>query len=320
MEKERKEKEKQERLEKKRIERERKEKEKLEKLEQEKIERERLEKLEQEKREKIRLGTAGEFDKPRDSNENRRNTKQRFLNVEKNEKHVFATTPKYELRHKFKRFIPEEQEINKEDIKEGEIQNEINIWQKPIKNLYITKNNEIMQRNRSLEEINSEEIKKEKRQSKMLSDSNEGESDSINRKMIYQKKKLSRIDNEDKKEQIMDEENKYIKKFKNIVVNNYENVENEKDEEDSSIFRKKNLTVKHNDTLISNLSETFQRGGRPTKIKIYKCVVYKNLDPSVNEETIKSFMRRSGSQIFTNGGFIVKLPQNKTYKPKHGFI
>ena len=138
--------------------------------------------------------------------------------------------------------------------------------------------------------------------------------------MIYQKKIFSRNDIEDKKELNIYEKNKYVKNFKNIVTSNYESTENEKDEEDSSVFRKKNLTFKHNDTLISNLSESFLRGGRPTKIKIYKCVVYKNLDPDFNEETIKNFMRRSGSQIFKNGGFIVKLPQNKTYKPKHGFI
>ena len=311
------EKERLERQEKKRLERERKEKEKLERLEQERIERERLELLEKEKREKIRLATASEFDTPKDA-ENRRNNKQRFINIEKDEKQIFATTPKYEARHKFRRFVqnPEEEEIKKEDIKETEI----NILQKPIKNLYITKNHEIMQRNHSEEEINKEEIKTETRHSKILSDSNRAEDDSINRKMIYQKKIFSRIDNEDKKEPNLYEENKYVRKFKDIVVDNYQYTENEKDEEDSSVFRKKNLTVKHNDTLVSNLSESYLRGSMPTKIKIYRCVIYKNLDPNVNEDTIKNLMRRSGSQIFTNGGFIVKLPQNKTYKPKHGFI
>ena len=119
IEKERLEKERLERQEKKRLERERKEKEKLERLEQERIERERLELLEKEKREKIRLATASEFDTPKDA-ENRRNTKQRFINIEKDEKQIFATTPKYEARHKFRRFVqnPEEEEIKKEDIKE----------------------------------------------------------------------------------------------------------------------------------------------------------------------------------------------------------
>ena len=293
----------------------------MEKLEQERIERERLEQFEKEKREKIRLSTANEFDYPKDA-ENRRNTKLRFLKTENDEKHIFATTPKYESRHKFRRFIqnPQEQEIKKEE-NEIEIQNEINILQKPIKNLYITKNNEILQRNRNEQEINEEEIKTEKSYSKLLSDSNRVEDDNNkNSKMIYQKKIFSRNDIEDKKELNIYEKNKYVKNFKNIVTSNYESTENEKDEEDSSVFRKKNLTFKHNDTLISNLSESFLRGGRPTKIKIYKCVVYKNLDPDFNEETIKNFMRRSGSQIFKNGGFIVKLPQNKTYKPKHGFI
>ena len=293
----------------------------MEKLEQERIERERLEQFEKEKREKIRLSTANEFDYPKDA-ENRRNTKLRFLKTENDEKHIFATTPKYESRHKFRRFIqnPQEQEIKKEENEIG-MKNEINILQKPIKNLYITKNNEILQRNRNEQEINEEEIKTEKSYSKLLSDSNRAEDDNNkNRKLIYQKKIFSRNDIEDKKEQNIYEKNKYVKNFKNIVTSNYESTENEKDEEDSSVFRKKNLTFKHNDTLISNLSESFLRGGRPTKIKIYKCVVYKNLDPDFNEETIKNFMRRSGSQIFKNGGFIVKLPQNKTYKPKHGFI
>ena len=41
-----------------------------------------------------------------------------------------------------------------------------------------------------------------------------------------------------------------------------------------------------------------------TKLKIFKCVIYKNLDPNVNEESIKNMLKRNGSQ-----GFVIKLPQ-----------
>ena len=53
---------------------------------------------------------------------------------------------------------------------------------------------------------------------------------------------------------------------------------------------------------------------RKTKIKIYKCVIWKNLDSSIDEDTIQNILHRIGSHLLKNGGFIVKFPLAKTYK------
>ena len=37
------------------------------------------------------------------------------------------------------------------------------------------------------------------------------------------------------------------------------------------------------------------------------------MDPNVDENTIKTMLQRNGSQIFDNGGFIIKLPKNNNY-------
>jgi hypothetical protein len=59
---------------------------------------------------------------------------------------------------------------------------------------------------------------------------------------------------------------------------------------------------------LMSLGEGKKNKGKSTKIKIYKCVLWKNIYPYVNEDTIKSFIRRSGSQLFEKGGFVFKLP------------
>ena len=97
-----------------------------------------------------------------------------------------------------------------------------------------------------------------------------------------------------------------------IYNNNYDR----EDEEDNYESNSRNLRIMHQNSLKSNLSESFLKGERPTKIKIFKCVVWKNLDPNLDEDTIKILLRRSGSHLLKNGGFIMKLPQTKTFKSK----
>ena len=108
-----------------------------------------------------------------------------------------------------------------------------------------------------------------------------------------------------------DGNDKFVNLFKNKKMNKYGKSWKEKDEE----YDYNNLTVKDQNSIISKLTESFQKGvGRPTKIKIYKCVVWKNTDPTIDEETIKKMLHRSGSQIFKRGGFVVKLPQKSSEK------
>jgi hypothetical protein len=75
----------------------------------------------------------------------------------------------------------------------------------------------------------------------------------------------------------------------------------------------KTNTYKNEDSI--NQSKTFKKG-RPTKVKVFKCVVWKNTDPTIDEETIKNFLHRSGSQIFQRGGFLLKLPQKSVSQKK----
>ena len=91
------------------------------------------------------------------------------------------------------------------------------------------------------------------------------------------------------------------------------------DDDNNNLFKKRNLTFRYSDTLMSNLSESLLRG-MPTKIKIFKCVVWKSSDPTVNEDTIKHILHRSGSQILERGGFVVKLPKDNIAKLNQSLI
>ena len=105
------------------------------------------------------------------------------------------------------------------------------------------------------------------------------------------------------------------KRFRNLR-NSYD-----KDEDDEYYARRmRNLTYRHEDNLrSSNLSESFING-KPTKIKVYRCVVWKNLDPEINEDTIRLILNRSGSHLLRHGGVIMKLGQSKSLnKSNKGF-
>ena len=55
-------------------------------------------------------------------------------------------------------------------------------------------------------------------------------------------------------------------------------------------------------------SSIFPKKGLPTKIKIYKCVVWKNTDPDLTEEVIKSLFHKRNKSQGLNNSFIMKLP------------
>ena len=71
---------------------------------------------------------------------------------------------------------------------------------------------------------------------------------------------------------------------------------------------KKNLSVRHQTSITSDKPLYTSKRYLATKMKIFKCVIYKNLDPNADENTIKNMLHRNGSQIMENGGFIIKLP------------
>ena len=121
-------------------------------------------------------------------------------------------------------------------------------------------------------------------------------------------KKLSRKDSDLFAEEEVDKYRAKIYQKKKLNLTRYED-EYDYDYDD---YRYKDITFKDQESILSKLSESLRKDiGTPTRIKIYKCVVWKNPDPTLDEDTIKKMLHRSGSQLFNRGGFIVKLPQNK---------
>ena len=87
----------------------------------------------------------------------------------------------------------------------------------------------------------------------------------------------------------------------------------EKDIPSDYYINNKNLTMKNQASLANEIKPIYtSKRYLATRIKIYKCVIYKNMDPNVNENTIKNMLHRNGSQILENGGFVMKLPINQT--------
>jgi hypothetical protein len=130
----------------------------------------------------------------------------------------------------------------------------------------------------------------------------------------YGKKTISKdLDNDNLKQKYNEAEGLYGSDKINSFKKHKGKKSIEQWEDDNNLFSKRNLTYKYSDTLMSNLSASLLRG-MPTKIKIFKCVVWKNNDPTISEDTIKHILHRSGSQILERGGFVIKLPKEKVEK------
>ena len=167
-----------------------------------------------------------------------------------------------------------------------------------------------------------------------LTNNNEiNESKNINEqpiRRIYIKKKRDINEGEDFNQ--FNQIKKKIKIEKNEeeedLINNYNTNIYEKNSYDENyletdyIIKKKNKTVRHQNALINEKPLYTSKRFLPTKLKIFKCVIYKNLDPNVNENTIKNVLHRNGSQILENGGFVIKLnnPEGKLYKSHKNII
>ena len=109
---------------------------------------------------------------------------------------------------------------------------------------------------------------------------------------------------------------------KKIIKKRLDKSYNEEDKESDYATKKKNLTVKHQTSITSDKPVYTSKRYLATKLKIYKCVIYKNMDPNMDEGDIKKMLHRNGSQIMENGGFIIKLPNNKglTYNSQKNLI
>ena len=118
---------------------------------------------------------------------------------------------------------------------------------------------------------------------------------------IYIKKKLDNKEEDD----TYKENNIYEKK---IIKKQIESYYEESDKSSDYYIKKKNSSVKHQSSIGSDKPIYISKRYLPTKLKIYKCVIYKNMDPDVNEDTIKTMLHKKGSQIMEKGGFVMKLP------------
>ena len=123
---------------------------------------------------------------------------------------------------------------------------------------------------------------------------------------IYIKKKGEVKEDEDfSKYNTNNNINIYEKKIiKKKLENNYENNYDDIDKESDYYIKRKNKTLKHQNSISSDKPIYTSKRYLATKLKIFKCVIYKNLDPNVNEESIKNMLHRNGSQ-----GFVIKLPK-----------
>ena len=319
MEKERQERLEKERKEKEKLERERQERLEKERKEKEKLERERQEKLEKERQEKERL-----------ERERREREKQERLEKERKEKLKEIDTAQTESKKNKKRFIANQK--GEEEEEDSSIINPLpaeygpNKKKKFIKYLQTqddTTNNETKFPKKNLflsqsQDFKSKEILRESRKEdyKILLP------ERLTKGKLEEESELSSYKDKKKMNIKIDDDNgsngQIASEYHSSEDNRYETYKKkknkkyylEKEEENINVGEKKKKHLfRHEGSLKSNLSESYLFGkGMPVKIKIYKCVIWKNVNPNVNTDTIKRILNRSGSQILKKGGFVVKLP------------
>ena len=204
------------------------------------------------------------------------------------------------------------------------------IKDKPIKNLFKKKSQEGIEKEKGIigepkkEEYRIEMPFKKSKKEKIGVEEQEEVSSYTDReeklKERMKKKKLNiKTENKNEEEESETYDSQYKSKRNKKKYIKYLDEDNEEGEEDYYLSKMKKLKIRNKSTLQGNLSESFIKG-LPTKIKIYKCVVWKNTDPTIDEDTIKHILHRNNSFLLKHGGFIVKLPQTRTYKSNHSKI
>ena len=105
-------------------------------------------------------------------------------------------------------------------------------------------------------------------------------------------------------ENIYNKKNLFKKKLK---IKTELDEENEFDEIKTEETNIKNVLFTQNEKNIDQL--LLLKEGLPLKIKIFKCVIYKNTDPNLNEEMVKDLIHKRNKSQGLNGSFILKLPK-----------
>ena len=164
----------------------------------------------------------------------------------------------------------------------------------------LSKNNEIEEQEELLFKHKKNKTYKSKNVVTNINEINTSEISEQPIRRIYIKKKGETKENED-----FSKYNTNINIYeKKIIKKKLENNYDDKDKETDFYIKKKNKTLKHQNSISSEKQIYTSKRYLATKLKIFKCVIYKNLDPNVNEESIKNMLHRNGSQ-----GFVIKLPQ-----------
>ena len=157
-----------------------------------------------------------------------------------------------------------------------------------------------------------------KNESNDIIDIIENEKGKIANENMFNKNRKSEIfKNKSKKQNYVEESennnNISTKKLKkSLKINTEENIDIEESneintnvnnlEENTKKMRNIQKNQNINDILLINKN-------LPLKIKIYKCLIYKNTDPDINEETIEDILLKRNKSLGRNDSFILKLPK-----------
>ena len=189
------------------------------------------------------------------------------------------------IKKKYKKNKISEDEFKSEKANLEELK-EDNDKDDSIKNIFIRKKQQIKEeeeQKQTNEEIKPKAYKKSRFRMK-LEEEEENEKQSVN--------------NENKKISLFGKQsNKYNKSPSKELITSYDDHNIKKNLQDNGFdFKNGTITVR----------------GKSTRIKIYKCVIWKNTDPNIDENTIRNMIRRSGSQILNNGGFVINLSRHNS--------
>ena len=163
----------------------------------------------------------------------------------------------------------------------------------------------ILLKKEQIDKINSKFTKKKLSEKE---EKTENEKEEIGyKKKKFNKKKMNILTDED---MVQNMENVYKKTLLNTIdkkakkyKKKFLNLSDEEEDEYANLNEDKNL---------NNLS--FSTSKLATKIKIFKCVIWKNTDPDINEDILKTILHYRNRSQGLNKSFIIKLPKDLNFE------
>ena len=244
---------------------------------------------------------------------------------EKKNENILAETPKGRFRFKFSKeeepTLEKTNKLNKYEevveVKSDEFKGKMfkkDQIDKLKSNKYLLDNAE----KESNQSVKTEEESKLYKKKKVMKKEKEDEIELIGKgfgKNRFNKKDLNLKTDEEEIDESLKEDLKYSELNKKGKMR-YENESEETDENKTKKYKKQKVNIsidgdEYGERLFSesNIDNgILHKKGLPTKIKIYKCVVWKNNDPDLTEEVIKSLFHKRNKSQGLNSSFIMKLP------------